>query len=240
MTAVPPASAMPPASAAPPNQAGPIAVAPVPGWDPGPRRPGWTAALVALLLVVAGTGFGLYRLIGLIGTPHPVRPDICPALDLGPLTETLGPVGLLDPPGTPERRGGYSRAICGFTVDGEDFVPGVIGSLLVDWYDYEFPAELIYARAEGEQAKSLSTAPFLTQLPGLGEQAFAGFDPDEHAEAGKRLRLYSVTARDANVVLNLNVMVPDAADDAPWRNGQVDDAYPVLTRIARTALQRLL
>jgi hypothetical protein len=222
---------------------------PVPDWDPGPRPPRWTAALTALLLVAAGTAFGLYRLTGLIGEHHPVRPDICPALDRGPLSGALGPVevpkksgapGSLEDQGIPERRAGLSRAVCVFSVDGGDVTPRAMGALLVDWYDYAVTADLHYATAEGSSAQGISSKPFLTQVSGLGKRAFAGFDPDDHEEAGRRLRTFSVTAVDGNVLLNLHVTVFDAHPDMPWPDGQVDDAYAVLTTTARTALQRVL
>ena len=213
---------------------------PVPDWDPGPRPPRWTLALTALLLVIAGTAFGLHRLVGLIGTPHPVRADICPALDRGPLTAALGDLDFDGKPGAPERRDGRSRAVCVFLVDGDETMPRAMGSILVDWYDYAFLADLQYSAAEGAQAKSVSSAPFLTGVPGLGEQAFAAYDPDSFEVTGKRLRRFEVTAREGNVLLNVSVMVPDATADAPWPEAEIESAYSVLTRTARTALQRVL
>ena len=213
---------------------------PVPDWDPGPRPPRWTLALTALLLVIAGTAFGLHRLVGLIGTPHPVRADICPALDRGPLTAALGDLDFDGKPGAPERRDGRSRAVCVFLVDGDGTLPRAMGSILVDWYDYAVLADLQYAAAEGAQAKSFSSAPYLAGVPDLGDQAFAAYDPDYHEVDGRRLRRFEVTAREGNVLLNLSVAVPDAAEGVPWPETEIDAARSVLTVTARTALQRVL
>ncbi|BCJ54708.1 hypothetical protein Asp14428_61830 [Actinoplanes sp. NBRC 14428] len=218
-----------------------------PGWDPGPRPPRWFAALAALLLAAAGTAFAAYRIDGLIGTPRSVGPGICPALDLGPLTAAIGHAELWDSKdvsepavrGVPERRDGYSRAACTFLVKSDKAMPRAIGSLVVEWYDYQLLAEVAYAGAEGGHARSLSSAPFLRRLPGLGDSAFAGLDAEVFQPEEERMRTFLVAVRDGTVLLTVQVTVPEASGDVPWREEQAGEAYAALTRTARTALERV-
>ncbi|WP_143162998.1 hypothetical protein [Couchioplanes caeruleus] len=211
----------------------PVAQAPpAPAWDPGPRPPRWIAALVALLLVIAGTAFGLYGVVGFVRAPFGVRADVCPMLDLGPLTDALTVPDVQDMPGAPQRYGGLSRAACASSIDGRDVSPRAIGELRVEWFDSALAAEMHFALAEGNASGR-------SQVADLGERAFAAFDPDEAEVAGKRLRRFSVAVLDSNVFLGLRVTVSDRHADMPWPDGQVDAAHAVLTETARTALQRL-
>ncbi|MFI5491053.1 hypothetical protein [Actinoplanes sp. NPDC051859] len=199
----------------------------IPDWDPGPRKPRWTPAYlaVALLLVIAGAAFGVRGFSDMFGSPRTARAAACPALDLAPLAAALGPLRLSDEPDAPTEGKGGTTVSCTFQTVSDESFPKIRGTLFMTWYDWKLMAR--------QQCDNLadSNEPGATPgvwISGLGDRARTESSRPERLD----VRFLELVVCDANAVLRVFLMLP--VDEGP------DDpkVHAVLTEVARTALGR--
>ncbi|XVV17141.1 hypothetical protein ACQP2X_23010 [Actinoplanes sp. CA-131856] len=129
-------------------------------WDPPPRRPGWAKAyigaslgLVTTLVVTVG---GIRGLNAATETRYAEKPDVCGALETGPLERRLGV-----PSSQPEK--GLLPSVCDYAMFDAGRRQGA-GRLTINRFASSFEASLSWEVEKTDDER-------ITDVPGLGREA---------------------------------------------------------------------
>ncbi|NMO53462.1 hypothetical protein HH310_20025 [Actinoplanes sp. TBRC 11911] len=185
------------------------------GWDPPlPRKPGALLAVIALVLMIAATGFGVYELNDALGKKYEPKADGCMATDLGALST-------LTTDAKPDIvRDETSASVCRIQFVRADGTPTAFGLVTLDYTGSRLASRLQLASHEGDEQ--------WTTVAGLGEEAWQSFTPDECS--------FQVAVRDVNTVLRVELSGIPGEQLCSASNA---DAQKALTATAKATLARL-
>ena len=190
------------------------------GWDPpSPRKPGARLAIVALVLIVAATAFGLYELDNALGTRYVPKADACMATDLGSLSTLTSDA---KPAIAPDE---LVKGQCRIQFVQGDGRPTAFGRVTIEYTDSRLASRIRFASHQDEDDGEVQ---WLT-VAGLGEEAWQSSAP--------RACSFQVAVRDVNTALVIELSgVPGEELCARVPNADIQKA---LTATAKGTLAKL-
>lgn len=159
------------------------------GWDPPlPRKPGALLAVIALVLILAGTGFGVYELNSALATRYAPRADGCMSTDLASLSTLTSDA---KPSIAPDE---LVRSQCRIQFVRGDGTPTAFGRVTIDYTGSRLASQIKFAQREDDEQ--------WTTVAGLGDEARQSSLPSACS--------FQVAVRDVNTVLVIELAgVPD-------------------------------
>jgi hypothetical protein len=163
-------------------------------WDPPlPRKPGALLAVIALVLIVAGAGFGLYELNSALATRYTPKADGCMSTDLGSLSTLVNDA---KPSIAPDE---LAKSQCRIQFARGDGTPTVVGLVTLDYTGSRLASRLTFTSHEdGDEDDGTQWS----VIDGLGEEAWQSTTPHDCS--------FKVAVRDVNAILVIDLAgVPD-------------------------------
>jgi hypothetical protein len=149
-------------------------------WEPPlPRKPGVLLAVIALVLIIAGTTLGLYELNDALAARYTPKADACMATDLGPLSTLTSDA---KPAIAPDEQ---IKGQCRIQFVHDDGMPTAFGRVTVDYTGSRLASRITFPSGRDDEQRST--------IDGLGEEAWQSFEP--------RACSFQVSVRDVNTAL---------------------------------------
>ena len=159
------------------------------GWEPPlPRKPGALLAVVALVLIIAGTAFGLYELNGALATRYTPKANACMATELGSLSTLTSNT---KPAIAPDE---LIKDQCRIQFVRDDGTPTVFGRVTVQYTGSRLASRITFgSRTDAIENNDEDNPVQWSTVAGLGEEAWQSMAP--------RSCSFKVAVRDVNAVL---------------------------------------